>query len=292
LALIQSMTGFGRAQRQSDHYTVTVEIKSVNNRFRDIRFKMASQLSSLEIPLKNYLSEMFTRGSFDIYINTKMTDKNSSIDEYDFEKIDAFIVKLNGLAKKNGVVLNFSPVDFMRPEFSKDSDEERQQQLQQMVGVTFKDACEALKQSRLSEGEKLVTVLKEHKAEYEKLYQSIIPHVSKHEPLVRERLAKKMAENADKIKIEESRFLQEVVYYLEKLDIHEEINRIKGHLQKLEVVLNAKGEAGRQIDFLLQELGRETNTIGSKSAQEEISNSVVSMKVQLEKIREQALNIE
>jgi uncharacterized protein (TIGR00255 family) len=86
--------------------------------------------------------------------------------------------------------------------------------------------------------------------------------------------------------------MQEVIFYLEKLDVHEEINRIKSHLDKLDDLINKGGECGRQIDFIVQELNRETNTIGSKSSTEEISNNIVQMKVQLEKIREQGLNLE
>ncbi|MFL5784499.1 MAG: endoribonuclease YicC domain-containing protein, partial [Bacteriovoracaceae bacterium] len=110
--------------------------------------------------------------------------------------------------------------------------------------------------------------------------------------IMREKLQQKLKEKLKDVVIDESRFLQEIVYYLEKLEVDEEINRAKIHLQKLRGVLNSSGEIGRQIDFLLQELGRETNTLGSKSAHPEISSHVVEMKVQLEKIREQALNLE
>jgi uncharacterized protein (TIGR00255 family) len=110
--------------------------------------------------------------------------------------------------------------------------------------------------------------------------------------MMKDKLTSKLNEKLKDIKVDESRFLQEVVYYLEKLEIDEEINRAHIHLVKLRAVLHSTGEIGRQIDFLLQELGRETNTMGSKSAHPEISSHVVEMKVQLEKIREQALNLE
>ena len=109
---------------------------------------------------------------------------------------------------------------------------------------------------------------------------------------VKERLTKRFETDASGLNIDEPRFLQEVIYYLEKLDIDEEINRIVIHLEKLEGIFNKDSEVGRQIDFLVQELNRETNTIGSKSGNSDISAHVVQMKVQLEKIREQALNLE
>ncbi len=110
--------------------------------------------------------------------------------------------------------------------------------------------------------------------------------------ILREKLTQKFHEKLKDIQVDEGRFLQEIVFYLEKLDVDEEINRAKIHLGKLRGTLTSSGEIGRQIDFLLQELGRETNTLGSKSAHPEISSHVVEMKVQLEKIREQALNLE
>jgi uncharacterized protein (TIGR00255 family) len=134
--------------------------------------------------------------------------------------------------------------------------------------------------------------LLEHLKDYETNLLKVDELKSAYPEMVREKLTAKFQEKLKDIKIDESRYLQEVVYYLEKLDVDEEINRAKIHIEKLRKVLKTPGEVGRQIDFLMQELGRETNTLGSKSAQSEISTLVVEMKVQLEKIREQALNLE
>jgi len=109
---------------------------------------------------------------------------------------------------------------------------------------------------------------------------------------MKKKLINSFKENKEKLEVDESRFLQEMIYYLEKLDISEEINRIKVHLEKVNDLLAKGGEVGRQIDFLVQELNRETNTIGSKSSIIDISEQVVIMKNQLEKIREQGLNLE
>jgi len=109
---------------------------------------------------------------------------------------------------------------------------------------------------------------------------------------MKDKLTAKLSERMKEFKVDEGRLMQEVIFYLEKLEIDEEINRAKIHVAKLREVMKGSGEVGRQIDFLLQELGRETNTMGSKSAHMEISQNVVEMKVQLEKIREQALNLE
>ena len=132
----------------------------------------------------------------------------------------------------------------------------------------------------------------EHLGVYEKCLSEVEKLKNLYPEMIKDKLTQKLNEKLKDIKIDESRFLQEVVYYLEKLEIDEEITRARIHLGKLKNVLQSTGEIGRQIDFLLQELGRETNTMGSKSAHPEISSNVVEMKVQLEKIREQALNLE
>ncbi len=127
---------------------------------------------------------------------------------------------------------------------------------------------------------------------YDEHYQYICSVADSFQASVEEKLKKRFSELSSELNIDEPRFMQEVIYYLEKLDVHEEINRIQAHLEKLDSILSKGGEVGRQIDFLIQELNRETNTIGSKSNLKDISDSVVQMKVQLEKIREQGLNLE
>jgi uncharacterized protein (TIGR00255 family) len=149
-----------------------------------------------------------------------------------------------------------------------------------------------LKISRSGEGEKLVSKLLEHLGVYEACLVEVEKLKNLYPEMIKDKLTQKMSEKLKDLKVDESRFLQEVIYYLEKLEIEEEITRANIHLGKLKSVLNSSGEIGRQIDFLLQELGRETNTMGSKSAHPDISSNVVEMKVQLEKIREQALNLE
>ena len=161
------------------------------------------------------------------------------------------------------------------------------------MGGAFEQAIESLKKSREDEGNKLVQKLKEHQKLYTENYQQIPQYKEGYQAKLKEKILKKFESEAKDLAVDEPRFLQEVIYYLEKLDIDEEINRIKIHLEKLDSLLDGKKlELGRQIDFLIQELNRETNTIGSKSGSNEISELVVQMKVQLEKIREQALNLQ
>jgi len=286
------MTGFGKAQNEFQNLLITVEIKSVNNRFKDIRFKMPNQLSSIEIELKKELSDFFQRGSFDVYINIKKADQKTRFDDIDETKVNSFIEKMGPIFKKHQLEFNLSPVDFLRSEFFIDQAEEEQELISQAVKKTFINACEDLKKSRLHEGEKLHSVLVKHLDVYKEQFKVIESFAEVFKKSVEEKLLKKVEEYKNLITVDQGRLLQEVIFYLEKIDVHEEINRVHAHLEKFQNLLESKKEVGRQIDFFIQELNRETNTIGSKSNLKEISNAVVQMKVQLEKMREQGLNIE
>lgn len=289
---IQSMTGFGSGEAANDEYTVSVEIKSVNNRFKDVRFKMSSLFSSVELDLKKALGDYFKRGSFDVYVNYKRTESTSRFDDIDETKVKIYLDKAVKMAKTSGVDIQVSATDFLRSEFYKDIDDARTESTLSLVLEAFRGALDSLKESRLQEGDKLVEVIKAHKENYFSHYQIITGLADSFQAHVQDKLKKRIADTAKEISIDEPRFMQEVIFYLEKLDVHEEINRIQSHLQKLDGLLSSDGEIGRQVDFLIQELNRETNTIGSKSGMQDISDAVVQMKVQLEKIREQALNLE
>jgi uncharacterized protein (TIGR00255 family) len=182
--------------------------------------------------------------------------------------------------------------DFLRSEFYLEQEDEVQDVINSNVIKTFKAALADLKKSRMSEGEKLVTVLLKHLTTYTEHFKTIEANANHFKNMIEEKLIKRVEEYKNIIAVDQSRLLQEVVFYLEKIDIHEEINRVHAHLEKFQNLLKSSNEVGRQIDFFIQELNRETNTMGSKSSMKEISDAVVQMKVQLEKMREQGLNIE
>ncbi|MGZ3808769.1 MAG: YicC/YloC family endoribonuclease [Bacteriovorax sp.] len=289
---VESMTGFGEANAESNNFIVSVEIKSVNNRFKDIRFKMPGSLSALEIELKKELNDFFSRGTFDVYINVKRAENKSRFDDLDTIKISQFIEKISPVLKKNGIEPVVNMTDFLRSEFMIEQDEENQAELSALATKAFKAALAGLRKSREAEGENLLNVLNKHLDEYKNHFKVIEQNADHFKANVEEKLKKRVTDYKNLVDVEQSRLLQEVVFYLEKIDIHEEINRVHAHLEKFQNLLKSNKEVGRQIDFLIQELGRETNTMGSKSTMKEISDAVVQMKVQLEKMREQGLNLE
>ncbi len=288
----QSMTGFGQSVSQSENFIVSVEMKSVNNRFKDIRMKMPSTLNAQEIELKKIMTDAFSRGSFDVYVNIKKPEGKNKFDDLDTKKIIQFLEKVSPLVKAQGLTPTLSMTDLLRSEFLIDQDESHQGHLIELVHQAFKGALVELKTSRVVEGEKLIKILEKHLATYKSHFTVIEKNADQFKSIVEEKLKKRIDEYKALVTVEQSRLLQEVVFYLEKIDVHEEINRIHSHLEKFENLLKSNSDVGRQIDFLIQELGRETNTIGSKSSMKEISEAVVQMKLQLEKMREQGLNIE
>lgn len=289
---IQSMTGFGQAEAKASSAVVSVEIKSVNNRFKDIRFKMPSSLNSLELDLKKELSDLFSRGTFDVFISVKNIDEKNKFDELDESKVNKFLEKMIPIFKNQNVIPAVSVTDFLRSEFYKEQDISSDPFLFEVVVQAFKAAAGDLKKSRLSEGEKLFHALVKHLDNYKSHFEIIEKNASHFKEMVEEKLTKRVEDYKNIITVDQGRLLQEVVFYLEKIDIQEEITRVHAHLEKFKSLLSSNNEVGRQIDFFIQELNRETNTMGSKSSMKEISDAVVQMKVQLEKMREQGLNIE
>jgi uncharacterized protein (TIGR00255 family) len=289
---VYSMTGFGKGESVGANYTLTTEIKTVNNRFKDFKFRMSSLFNPIEIELKSKLENEFKRGSFDISVSYKKNEKVQAEFHVDPKKVGAYLDLLRPIFEEKKVAFQVSPVEFLRSDFYKEENTDREEEMADLAKTSFDQAIAALKASRSGEGKKLVEKLMEHLGVYETCLVEVEKMKNLYPDMIKDKLNAKMAEKLKDFKIDESRFLQEVVYYLEKLEIEEEITRARIHLGKLKSVLKSNGEIGRQIDFLLQELGRETNTMGSKSAHPDISSNVVEMKVQLEKIREQALNLE
>jgi uncharacterized protein (TIGR00255 family) len=286
------MTGFGKGESAGVGYTLTTEIKSVNNRFKDFKFRMSSLFNPIEIELRSKVENEFKRGSFDISVSYKKNEKANMEFQVDPKKVAAFLDLMKPIFDEKKISFQVSPVEFLRSDFYREDGNDRDDEISVLAKKSFELAIAALKSSRSAEGEKLVSKLLEHLGVYEVCLAEVEKLKNLYPDMIKDKLTQKMAEKLKDFKIDESRFLQEVVYYLEKLEVEEEITRAKIHLGKLKAVLNSSGEIGRQIDFLLQELGRETNTMGSKSAHPDISSNVVEMKVQLEKIREQALNLE
>ena len=287
---IQSMTGFGRGEAADSDRNVVAEIKSVNHRFKDINFKMPSHCLSFEPSLRKTLEKSFKRGRFDIFLDFRGGENSNLADGIHLKSVEEFLKTLAPVLEKQGYQKQARVTDFLSPQFA--NTKRDTQKDSELAKLALERAIEQLTQVRTHEGKALIQAIKTHFAQYRKHLQIVENNVSLYQESMEQKLKKKFEEFSEDISIERPRFMQEVIYYMEKMDVQEELTRIHSHLKKLESLLNSNGEIGRQVDFLIQELNRETNTLGAKSSSAELSDNVVQMKVQLEKIREQGLNLE
>jgi len=303
---IQSMTGFARDQFHDHQMSLAIEIKSVNHRFIDVRFKMPQELSSFETHFASVVKNHFSRGSFDVSV--QLTTKHQV--ENDFEHLSSdkilaykkFLEDTFNQGAGQNYQLIFNASDFLRPEFYKIEHESKKEkflaQEDKALEVKFKIAelldkvCKLLIRARNEEGLKLRTVIESHLVNYSDHFLSVEKMQEQMKLKVKDKILKKIEEFKTHLVVEENRLLLEVVFYLDKMDVAEEIERIKTHLNKMHLMLQGTGELGRRFEFMLQELQRETNTLGNKANFIELSDSIVAMKTSIEKMREQIQNIE
>ncbi|MBP5296292.1 MAG: YicC family protein [Bacteriovoracaceae bacterium] len=285
---VQSMTGLGRAEGQNAHYRVIVEIKSVNHRFRDFRFRIPASCAALEIPWRQQVQTTLGRGSFEVVLSVQAVAGTLDL-ALDQTKVETYLKMIQKPAQAAGVTVVAEAGAFLRPEFALPSANDAE--IKTLAAEVFTQALLDLKRHREEEGQKLQQVLQDYLSQYAQLYQEVRQLGQDLRPQAQAKLTKAWAEAQKELSVDETRFNQELIYYLEKWDIAEELERINLHQQKLATTLAGGQEIGRTIEFLLQELHRETNTIGSKSMLGAVSERVVQMKVLLERMREQVANL-
>lgn len=290
--MIKSMTGFGKATLELQDKTVTVEIRSLNSKSADISLRLSSGLRNYELELRNELSKQLERGKIDlsIYIESKKTETPVEIN---IELAKAYYQQLVKLANElnepaNGVglltqVLKFP--DVLKSE-RKETDDLEWKQIKQCVN----EAVLQLNNFRELEGLSLKTDFETRLSKMETCLEEIKTLDFIRINSIKDRIRNNMTEVIGKGKIDENRFEQELIYYVEKLDINEEKVRLKTHLDYFIDTCN-EPSPGRKLNFISQEIGREINTIGSKANDAQIQKLVVLMKDELEKIKEQANNV-
>ena len=295
--MIKSMTAFGRARRSVGGKDVTVEIRSVNNRFFDCSVKLPRSFSFLEEKIKPYLqSKSISRGKVDVYIGIDVIDSPIPDITIDEGYATAYIKALEELAEKYG--LN-NDISVMRVAQNHDifvvrKSEEDVEKEWQDVREVLDEALEKFICGRKREGEIIEADIKTKVSKISDLVCKIEELSLADTSGYRERLEAKLRDmlSDNKLVFEESRILTECAIFADKIAIDEELVRLRSHFVTFEDILSANEPSGRKLDFLLQEMNRETNTIGSKCQNSSIAKIVVEVKCELEKIREQIQNIE
>ena len=284
--MLQSMTGYGSTSFQIDELEIYIELKTLNSRYFDSKISIPSALSSQELLLNNLLKEKLIRGKVDLRI--KLTGSTSDVISFNKSVIKNYINDLKELSDFDdsqilkSVLSLPNSIDKGELSFSKDQINK--------LNIFINKVIEEVIKFRKNEGENTLKDLREN-LNVIKEYSKTIEKISDlHKKNIKEEL--ELKSHSLEVNFDNGRFEQEVFYYLEKMDINEELVRLKSHLDFfVEILDNDLIEKGKKLGFICQEIGREINTIGSKSSNSKIQNSVVEMKSSLEKIREQTLNI-
>lgn len=292
--MIRSMTGYGRSVQTLNGREITAEIRSVNNRYLDCNVKLPRVFAYAEDAVKQRIKESITRGKVDVYICVNSTTAEQVQVALNRPVLEGYLTVMRQIATEYGVRDDSSVTSLLRlPDvISLSKAEEDETQVTNDIVQTVACALEAYEAMRCVEGQALENDLRSRAAAILELTDKVAARSPITLAEYRARLSARMQEVLEKTDIEESRILMEAAIYADKIAVDEETVRLRSHLSQLETMLDQGGAIGRKLDFLLQELNREANTIGSKGNDIEQARTVVDIKAELEKIREQTQNIE
>ncbi len=292
--LIKSMTGFGQGEAKNQHYAVKVELKSVNHRYLDLFIRLPKQYNQLEEPLRSAIQGRIARGRVEVMINVEEFGDQERIVDINKGLLQGYLQALDIIQANIGSTEHITLdqilalpdlVEIREPELNWES-------LQAIFLEATHLALDDLEQMRKVEGQRLRVDLLEKTL----VVEGLVEQVSQIAPQVvadyRHRLHERLGDLLDGTNITEERFLGEVAIFADRCSIDEELVRLSSHIQQLRDGLHSDQSVGRKLDFLIQEINREVNTIGSKANNLQIASLVVELKSELEKIREQVQNIE
>jgi uncharacterized protein (TIGR00255 family) len=282
------MTGYGKAESNAHNKKFTVEIKSLNSKQIDMNVRMPSSYRDKELVIRKFLSSALGRGKIDCSLFVEHTgiektaNINAEVVKKYYQDLKAIAQELDNKDELMGAVMRM-------PEVMKVEKEELDPQEWQSIEKLIHEAAQALTQFRKDEGKSLADDFKLRIENIRTLMQSIEKEEHQRVVNIRERIVEKLGDL--KSTIDENRLEQELIYFLEKLDVTEELVRLSNHLNYFLETMDSSISEGKKLGFICQEIGREVNTIGSKSNNAEMQQQVVQMKDELEKIKEQILNV-
>lgn len=291
--MIKSMTGYGRAKLSKDDREYQIEIKSVNHRYLDISVRIPKQLSYLEETIKKEIAKKVKRGKIDVFVTFENNSLEGKEIKINTELAKAYIDELKKLAEKENILSDIQVTEISKyPDVLNIQSSQDDEKITEEVLETITIATDNLVQMRETEGNKIsedllkrLNIINKKVEEIAKLSTGLIEeYVVKLEERIKEILKNQ--------EIDKTRLAQEVVIYADKCSIEEEVTRLNSHISQFKNLLNSDEAIGKKLDFIIQEMNRETNTIGSKANNLEITNGVIDIKTEIENIREQVQNIE
>lgn len=294
--MLKSMTGYGRSEFVDENYDLSFEMKAVNHKFLDIQVKLPYFLNFCEEDIKKVVRKKLSRGRVDIFIRgkQKFSENNSALD-VNYELASAYFEAYKSISTKLGIDASVGIGHIVRNDnvVEVKTSEIDEEYLKNNVLESVEKAVDELVSMRIVEGENLSKDLLDNLSAFENNLENIIERKEDVLNNQIDRLKLKLNEFCGELSESEvNRLNLEVIFYTDKLDISEEITRLNSHIQNFKKFLNLESQVGKKIEFLLQEMNREINTIASKSNNYVISTYVIEMKVIIEKLREQIQNVE
>ena len=292
--MIKSMTGYGRAVETVNGREFTVELRSVNNRYLDCSVRLPRILSFAEEAVKQAVKQAVSRGKVDVYISLRSESEEDVTVSLNKAVLEGYLNAMRQMVTEFGVRddISVSTVSRLPEVFSVEKKEVDEEQLKNDLLSVVNAALEGYNAMRATEGQALDRDLRSRGETILELVSQVEAGNSQTVSDYRARLENKLREVLENTSIDESRILTEAAIFADKVAVDEETVRLRSHLQQMNTMLSGGGAIGRKLDFLLQEMNREANTIGSKCTDVRLARIVVDIKAELEKIREQTQNIE
>ena len=291
---LRSMTGLGRGTAEHAGLAVTAEVKCVNGRHLELRLRLPRELQGLEPALRAVASSHFQRGQVEVVLRVPSEGMAAPVVEIDQPAARRYAEAGEQLRAELGLGDSLTVADLLGlPGVARLREAPLDTEaFEGVLRAALEEACRAAADMRAREGESLAVELEGRLSRLEGLVAEIEARAGEVSASLRERLDKRLATLAPRLELDPGRLEQEVVIYADRMDVTEELVRLRSHLGQFRETLEEPGPAGRKLEFLLQELGREVNTIGSKASDVPITRTVVALKSEFEKLREQVLNVE
>jgi len=290
--MVQSMTGYGSSSLTSANYKATVELKSLNSKFVEINIKLPRTYMQQEIVIRNLLNQKLQRGKINAVLNLEVLNPEKLKLRVNKPLLHAYVRELDGLRHELGLS---QPLDMeyllgLPDAISTDADDVDPEEMD-LVMKAFGEALNQIVESRNREGLALEQDMRTCAEKIAQSLENILPMLPERLENIKARIGNALADLKERTQVDVNRFEQELIFYIEKLDVNEEVVRLTKHLEYFHQTLSEVESNGKKLGFILQEIGREINTIGSKANHAGIQVHVVQMKEELEKIKEQVQNI-
>lgn len=293
--MVRSMTSFGRAQSsENEKYMLSIEMKSVNNRYLDLNIRMPKFMNPLEQEIRNLISKKIKRGKVDLFITYNNLNSSSGICKLDLDLAKSYLDCLLKIKDEFNLKddISVSKIASFQDVVTLEAKEEEIDEFKDELFLLLNNTIEDMLKMREKEGDKLKEDILLKISDIEKNVKEIFSLSQKFPVNYKEKLTERIKELTSDMALNEDRIMTEVAIFADKVAIDEEITRLNSHISQMKDTLALNEPIGRKLDFIIQEMNRETNTMGSKSNNIELTNLVIDNKNILEKIREQVQNIE